>query len=417
MLLKIIKFLRGYVKIRVYGYSPERFLNLCSNHDILIWDLQNHGNAYEMYMSVKGFRQLLPIVRKTKTRVRIIKRYGMPFLLYRYRKRKVFFAGVIFSCLFIYIFSLFIWDIRFEGNSARTSEVLLEFLESKNLHHGMWKKDIDCEKVEAMIRNEFDDIIWTSVEIKGTRLIVYVQESLKIEKKGDNNEGEPTDLCAGRAGTVEKIITRSGTPLVNVGSQIQAGDILVQGRMEIIGDDGTVMNYQYCHADADIYIRTEYPYEDTFSRTYMDKKYVGEPKESYYVRTFSRKWNLKLPGGDKSGDYESVVDEKQLHLWNNFYLPFYWGSVTKKYYENVEKTYSQKEAEQLAAQKLQQFCEDLQKKGVQIVENNVTIQVDDNTCRAQGSIVVIEKTGENKPTEVLQPESQEEQDEHNGTGT
>ena len=40
MLIKIIKFINGYVKIKVYGYSPERFLNLCSNHQILIWDLK-----------------------------------------------------------------------------------------------------------------------------------------------------------------------------------------------------------------------------------------------------------------------------------------------------------------------------------------------------------------------------------------
>lgn len=417
MLIKLVKFIKGYVRIRLHGYSPERFLNLCSNHRILIWDLQNSGNAYEMYMSVKGFRQILPIVRKTKTKVRIIKRCGMPFLLYKYRKRKMFFGGVIAASLMIYVFSLFIWDIQFKGNSARTAEVLMDFFEKNKLHHGMMKKDVNCEDVETMIRNQFDDIIWASVEIKGTRLIVYVQESLKVENKGETIEGEATDLCAGNAGTIEKIITRSGTPLVTVGSKIKKGDILVQGRMEIIGDNGEVVNYQYCTADADIYIRTEYAYEDTFSRTYTVKKYVGEPKKSYYVKTFSHKWNLKLPEKEEKKLYEAFQNEEQLHLWNNFYLPFYWGSVTKKYYENIEKIYTEKEAKELAEQKLSQFCKDLEKKGVQIIENSVTIQLDENICRASGKLLVVEQTGERKPTEVLQLQQQEEMNEHNGTGT
>lgn len=129
MLLKIIKFIKGYVRIRVCGYSPERFLNLCCSHDILIWDLNNCGDTYEMYMSVRAFRRLKPIVRKTKTKVRIVGRYGLPFFMYRYRKRKMFFAGIVLGSVLIYILSLFVWDIQFEGNSVRTAEVLMEYFE------------------------------------------------------------------------------------------------------------------------------------------------------------------------------------------------------------------------------------------------------------------------------------------------
>lgn len=341
----------------------------------------------------------------------------MPFLLHRYRKRKMFFMGVVFCSVLIYLFSLFIWDIQFEGNSVRTSEVLIKYLEEQNLRHGMLKKDVDCEAVETMIRNEFDDIIWTSVEIKGTRLIVYVQESLKIESKGETNGDVPTDLCASKSGTIETIITRSGTPLVSVGDVVSPGSVLVTGRIDIIGDNGEVVNYQYCPSDADIYIRTQYPYQEIFPLVYKDKKYVGEPEESYYLKTFSRKWNLDWNKQQDDKLYEEVADEKQLHLWNNFYLPFYWGNVTKKYYENVDKTYTKEEAETLAQKNLNQFCEDLQKKGVQIIENNVTIRVDENNCVVSGSVVVVEKTGESRPTEILQVQPQEEINEHNGTGT
>ncbi len=43
MFLSMIKFFRGFLLVRLRGYSPERFLNLCSNRDILIWNLLATG--------------------------------------------------------------------------------------------------------------------------------------------------------------------------------------------------------------------------------------------------------------------------------------------------------------------------------------------------------------------------------------
>ena len=80
---RIIRHVQGYVKIRIKGYSPERFLNLCRYHKIYIWGLTPCDNAYEMYVSLRGFRRLRPLVRKTHTKVVLVKRYGLPFFIYK----------------------------------------------------------------------------------------------------------------------------------------------------------------------------------------------------------------------------------------------------------------------------------------------------------------------------------------------
>ena len=54
MLLRLIKYFRGYVEVALWGYAPERFLNLCSNHNILIWDLRQEGDFYYIHISVTG---------------------------------------------------------------------------------------------------------------------------------------------------------------------------------------------------------------------------------------------------------------------------------------------------------------------------------------------------------------------------
>ena len=78
MLLSVIKYFKGYVYVRLSGYAPERFLNLCGSHDILIWNLKSTEDGYEFCISVAGFKQLRPILKKTRTHIRIQKRYGMP---------------------------------------------------------------------------------------------------------------------------------------------------------------------------------------------------------------------------------------------------------------------------------------------------------------------------------------------------
>ena len=66
MLLSIIKFFRGFVCVRLSGYAPERFFNLCSKRNILIWNLERNGEDYEFCISVQAFMELRPILRKTK---------------------------------------------------------------------------------------------------------------------------------------------------------------------------------------------------------------------------------------------------------------------------------------------------------------------------------------------------------------
>ena len=146
MLLFVIKYFRGYVHVKLTGYAPERFLNLCGNRNILIWNLKPCENGYTFCISVDAFRQLKPILKKTKTQIRIQKRVGMPFCAFRYRRRYLFPAGLLFFCFLLYDLSGFIWNIEINGNSYLTTETILDFLEEEHERKNpgfrarIWKK-------------------------------------------------------------------------------------------------------------------------------------------------------------------------------------------------------------------------------------------------------------------------------------
>ncbi len=79
-MLQLIRFLKGYLLIRVCGNAPERFINLCSNHQIFLWDIQIHEAYYTMKIGLSDFYRIKGFTRKTGTRVVVTERFGLPFL-------------------------------------------------------------------------------------------------------------------------------------------------------------------------------------------------------------------------------------------------------------------------------------------------------------------------------------------------
>ena len=66
-MLQWMQFIKGYVTIKVWGYSTERLMNLCGNHNILVWNVENHGDYDIMNISIKGLFAIKPLLKKTGT--------------------------------------------------------------------------------------------------------------------------------------------------------------------------------------------------------------------------------------------------------------------------------------------------------------------------------------------------------------
>jgi len=283
MFISFFRYIQGYLKIRITGYSPERFLNLCKNKKLDIWGLESVKNSYEMYIKINGFRKLKPILRKTKTKVTIEERIGLPFFFYKYRKRTAFFIGSIFCILIIFFATLFVWKIDFQGNRAITDEVLLEFLETKEVKHGMIKQNLKCEQIAKDIRKEFDEIIWVSVSIEGTNLKVHIKENADTFTE-EVEEMAACDIIADKTGIITKMIVRSGVPKVHVGSEVKKGDVLVSGQLEVLNDAKEVTATHMILSDADITIETFTEFKEHISNTYQEKVYTKKKRTIPYLK-------------------------------------------------------------------------------------------------------------------------------------
>lgn len=408
MILSAMKYARGYVYVRLTGYAPERFLNLCGNRDILIWNLKPCEDGYCFCISVQGFRELKPILRKTKTRVKILDKCGLPFTIFRYRKRKIYGLGIFAFGILLYYLSGFVWNIEVNGNSYLSEEVILDFLKEENSAFGVRKSEIDCAKLEEALRSRYDEVIWTSIKIYGTKLTVDIQENLLPEEEYVQAENTVYDIVAAKDGVISDIITRNGTPLVTAGSEVKQGDVLVSGRLDIINDDGEVGGYLYHSADADIAADVSYAYHDVIETDYIEKEKTGNVKTNYVVELFHRNFSNPF---FKVGyqDYFTVSETHQLHVTDNFFLPVSATKQTFLEYKKVKKVRSKKEIRQIATKNLTKYLTDLEEKGIQIIEKNVIIESKGKNYAVSGTIKASESIVSYQPTEILSSTSEEGQ--------
>ncbi len=387
MLQKLLNWIRGILWVQISGTAPERFINLCCNKKIFIWNLIQVEDGYQFCILARNYKKLKPIARKTKIIPRIKRKRGLVFILHRYRKRTGFFAGIILCIILIYIMSLNIWDISILGGSKYTPETMLKFLNDHQVYTGIQKKKVDCQEIEETIRLAYKDIGWVSAEIRGTRLIIKLTETNMPAPA--RIAIEPSHMVAAKNAIIKNIITRAGTPLVKEGDVVKKGDILVSGIITIMDDFGVEIRREPVVADADIRCSSYYDYKDVFSMNYIDKIYSGKAKKGYYITFFGKKLFLYNPSNSYN-IYDIIVNEKTLHITDSFYLPLQFGQIITREYFEEKKEYSEEEARAIAEQRLKRYFDKLTQNDVLITENSVKITIEKNKCITSGRILVEE---------------------------
>jgi len=330
MFLWLWTFLKGYVAVEVRGTSVERFLNLVAHRGIYVWDVSPIEGAVRMHCSVKGFRMLKDCAKKTKCRLKIAQREGLPFVMHRYRKRKILMGGIAFFVLSLYIMSSFIWRIDVEGNERVPSREILEFSSSHGLSIGAFKPFVDHKELTRQLLFQFPDISWADVHTQGTRTNIIVSETIPDQPLIPRDI--PCDIVASRDGLVTSIITAAGMPKVRQNDVVREGDILVSGALPVQSDHLGQSTTIFVHAYAEVWAKMYTPIQFSIPMSYTYKTYTGN-KRSHH----SLEW---LIGGQGSinlfhgripfDNYDRIVSYTQPGASGDYPLPLIWTQVTYK---------------------------------------------------------------------------------------
>ena len=103
IILSIINFFKGYVKIQITGKHAERFVNLCAKRNIYIWNIKRKDDGLEAYVSIAAFKLLYDIAISADVEVEETGRGGFSVLIKKITGRSGLIAG------FLIAFLLFCW--------------------------------------------------------------------------------------------------------------------------------------------------------------------------------------------------------------------------------------------------------------------------------------------------------------------
>lgn len=406
-MIGFFRFIQGYLRIKVWGYSPERFMNLCCNHNILLWNIEKCGaESYNMNISLKGYFQIRPFVKKTGTKVAVLRRFGLPFFIPNLKLHFFFLLGIIGMFVFLFWTTGYVWKIDIEGNRTIKTEQLMVFLEENEIRIGSSKHSVSVEDLEEAIRNEFSLVTWTSVQVEGTRLWIQIKENDKFmdwEAKSD----EKSHLIASKDGKIASIITRNGVPMVKAGDEVKKGDMLVSGQVPICNDAGEIVNYHLYKADADVYLECDYAYRVSMPVSYVMHNYTGEEYKSIYLKLGEKE--IFFPNYQNKEKCDITEEHKQVQALEQWYLPVFYGMNFYKQYEPVTKNYTKEEVKKYLNGEIHTFVSSLEEKGVQFIEKDVKIEKDNSHWIANASFHVIEKTGKSVPIDSYEMDGENEQ--------
>lgn len=366
-------------------------MNLCSHQQIELWDLHTSDHGYELNISAKDFLKLKPVIRKTKTKVEITQKYGFPFKIREYLSRYFLLSGFFFCILFLLFMSTFVWKIEIKGNHRYSEEEIKIFLKSMDVGEGTPRKEIRCEEIGARMRENFEEIIWVSVSLDGVDLILEVKENTDrvYEETGTDI---PSDVVAEKAGLVTSIVTSKGTPLVKAGDIVEEGQVLVSGTVEIYNDAMEVTGYQYCVAEATIYAQTEMDYQETQEHDYEVLERTGKKRTLLWLET--EEMIYRIGSGKQVYSYYQIESEQyRMKLASIVPVPWIFGISRTYECTRIVSVYTEEEIRERLSENFYRFCQDLEKKGVQILENDVKIYPGVECTSARGTLTLKEEIG------------------------
>lgn len=323
-MLYLFRFFLGYVKFTAEGLFPERFINLLAALDVRVFGGVKKNGVFSCFIVAKDYKKLRTPAGKAGVKLKIKKKYGLPFIIHRYRKRLGFFCGFFLFCSILIFLSSFVWRIEISGNEIINDKEIIEALADSGLSEGVLKSKIDEADISQKVLLKIDDLSYVTVFLRGSVASVNVKEASIKEEKSN----EPCNIVSDADGEIISIDVYKGQAKIKKGERVIKGQLLVSGIV-----DNKISN-TFVHSSADIVARIDKKFSHTIPYTYdatLNKNlpyrrknfhffgldlplYIGRlPETSYRVFDFNERYSLfekEIPIGAYTEIFYPLQKEK-----------------------------------------------------------------------------------------------------------
>lgn len=372
MLKRLIAFGQGRVFFVAQGKELSRFLNELIKDKVGLYRTRQYEKGMRAQVQIRDFARMRRAARLTHTRIHIVAKYGWPFLLQRWQKRKALAAGIAMAVIMLAVVSQFVLSVGVSGNSKIDTQTILTKAKAMGLQVGVRYGTLDYEQLGQALQEQLPEAAWVGVERSGTHIQIKV-----VEKKQPVVPVGSGDLVANRTGLVEEIMVIQGTAQVQEQQMVRQGQVLIKGLSappvpyQIVGNNGSSSAQKQNTPKPDeseeakayasaakgfVRGRVWYSSEATVPRVEDKIEETGNVTQGWGIKIGSKVIMVKAQNSPYAQSTQEVSNHS-LPAWRNWHFPV--ELVTIKYKEqhtvHIERT--QEEARTLG--------EELAKKEVQ----------------------------------------------------
>ncbi len=322
----------GWRKIEVCGFYVEEFLNAVKNENIEIWELRKKDQCSISFKIHSFSEEKLFEVAESKRSLRemevtVCESGGLIEDILRYKLRSGLFVGFIFAVVLFFVMTSFIWKIEITGLNSIPEEKLLEALAENGIAIGALTTGHDFQKIKYDIIHDFKNIAYITVNMKGCKAEVEVDESV-IPPEID--ETFPCNIVAKNDGQILLIEAYKGIPQVKKYEAVRKGQLLVGGIY-----NSNVIGYRLVHSEAKIMARMRQTYTEFCPFVSSQIEETGKTDVFYELKIFGLNIDLSFFKKNNYGKYESISEETELRIGEDLVLPI--SLVKTVVYEQNEK--------------------------------------------------------------------------------
>jgi similar to stage IV sporulation protein len=350
----LLAYLRGYLIIMVKGEHPERFINLAYTRGIQLWDLAWVGSDTMLAkVDISSFRPLRHIARMANCRLRIHRKKGLPFFLYRLRRRRMLLVGAVLFCLILYFFSSLIWTVEVSGTKKIPAARVKTLAAEVGLCPGNFCFQVQRQDVVDHLMKEIPDLSYVEVDVGPRSWVRITEKVLPAPSVGICH------IVAAKDGMIESILTLSGQPLVKEGDTVKKGQVLISGEILPQAPEQEPSNPEpaapeapsrFVEAQGIVHARVWYRFYGEAPKHEIREQVTGRKARIYCLRIDKKEIIIAGPRQIPYDFYRLQKYESKFPQWRDLSLPVEFVTIEVEEVKSLPVRYSFEEAVQLAAE-------------------------------------------------------------------
>ena len=345
MLSKWITRLTGWYTFHT-GYADiSLFLNRLNEQGVFFWGVQTKDEY--AYVRVALFDHPRAITASEGI-AEESGHIGLPFIIYKYRKRVGLIAGTISGLLLMFVSSLFVWDIDITGNAEITDARILGELKSHGVCVGTFIPRINAPQAGTRLLISMPELSSAYVNIDGTIITVdVIERRSKPEIVCDSGHN---DITASDDGVIVSVEAYSGKPVVSHGDIVTKGQKLILGSY-LYGAETEI----HSNARGKVLAEIKKTFVYTVPLSFPCREYTGrtDVKTSYNV--LGKDFDMFFGSPSSFGLFDAEIKNERLNL-SFLSLPVTKSTLTLREYRTSTVRLTKRDAEKQAEKAFLAWC-------------------------------------------------------------